>query len=133
MKRRWCYTRDLFYIANFSNSRSKALWPSGLVNCLVRKKFGVQSPLWSMGFLIQNKSPPRHHRSLKLGSKLKYPNKNWNIIIGWSDTVWCYSLTLSWRESLSYRNQSIDLFYKSMDWFLYDRDLRHERVKQYFS
>ena len=31
--------------------------------------------------------------------------------------------------SLSYRNQPIDLQSKSMDWFLYDRDLRHERVK----
>ena len=30
--------------------------------------------------------------------------------------------------SLSYRNHSIDLQDKSMDWFLYDRDLRHERV-----
>ena len=39
------------------------------------------------------------------------------------------SLILSWRRSLSYRNQSIDLLYKSMHWFLYDRDLRHERVK----
>ena len=29
----------------------------------------------------------------------------------------------------SYRNQSIDLQSKSMDWFLYDRDLRNERVK----
>ena len=38
-------------------------------------------------------------------------------------------LTLSWRRSLSHRNQSIDLLRKSMDWFLYDRDLRHERVK----
>ena len=28
--------------------------------------------------------------------------------------------------SLSYRNQSIDLFCKSMDWFIYDRDFRHE-------
>ena len=27
-----------------------------------------------------------------------------------------------------HRNQSIDLFCKSMGWFLYDRDLRHERV-----
>ena len=36
---------------------------------------------------------------------------------------------LSWRRSLSYRNQSIDLLYKSMEWFLYDRDLRHETVK----
>ena len=35
---------------------------------------------------------------------------------------------LLWR-SLSYRNQSIDLQSRSMDWFLYDRELRHERVK----
>ena len=37
-------------------------------------------------------------------------------------------LTLSWRRPLSYRNQSIDLQSKSMDWFLYDNGLRHERV-----
>ena len=30
---------------------------------------------------------------------------------------------------LSYRNQSIDLLSKSMDWFLYDNGLHHERVK----
>ena len=29
---------------------------------------------------------------------------------------------------LSYRNQSIDLRSKSMDWFLYDDGIRHERV-----
>ena len=39
------------------------------------------------------------------------------------------SLTLSWRWPLSYRNQSTDLLRKSMDWFLYDNGLRHERVK----
>ena len=38
-------------------------------------------------------------------------------------------LTLSWRRSLSYRNQSIDLRSESMDWFLYGNGLRHERVK----
>ena len=38
------------------------------------------------------------------------------------------NLTPSWRRLLSYRNQSIDLPSKSMDWFLYDNDLRHERV-----
>ena len=38
-------------------------------------------------------------------------------------------LTLSWWRPLSYRNQSIDLQSKSMDWFLYDNGLRHERVK----
>ena len=37
-------------------------------------------------------------------------------------------LTLSWRRPLSYRNQSIDLGSKSMDWFLYDNGLRHDRV-----
>ena len=38
-------------------------------------------------------------------------------------------LTLLWRRSLSYRNQFIDLLWKSIDWFLYDRDPRHERIK----
>ena len=38
-------------------------------------------------------------------------------------------LTLSWRRLLPYRNQSIDLLCKSMDWFLYDKGLPHERVK----
>ena len=40
------------------------------------------------------------------------------------------TLTLSWRRPLSYRNQSIDLRSKSIDWFLYDNGLRHERVKR---
>ena len=38
-------------------------------------------------------------------------------------------LTLSWWRPLSYRNQSIDLQSKSVDWFLYDNGLHHERVK----
>ena len=38
-------------------------------------------------------------------------------------------LTLLWRRPLSYRNQSIDLLRKSIDWFLYDNGLRHKRVK----
>ena len=37
-------------------------------------------------------------------------------------------LTLSWRRPSLYRNQSIDLRNKSMDWFLYDNGLRHETV-----
>ena len=35
-------------------------------------------------------------------------------------------LTLSGQRSLSYRNQSIDLLCKSMEWFLYDNGLCHE-------
>ena len=44
------------------------------------------------------------------------------------DCFWI-QLTRSWRRSLSYSNQSIDLLGKSMNWFIYDRDLRYERVK----
>ena len=43
------------------------------------------------------------------------------------------ALTLSWRKSLSNRNQPIDLPYKSVDWFLHDRDFRHEIVKNQLS
>ena len=39
-------------------------------------------------------------------------------------------LTLSWRRPMSYRNQSIDLLRNSVDWFLYDIGLRHERVNK---
>ena len=42
------------------------------------------------------------------------------------------SLNLPWRRSLSYWNQSIDLLSKSVDWFLCDKDLRHERIKTVF-
>ena len=38
-------------------------------------------------------------------------------------------LTLSLWRSLSCRNQFIDLLSKSTDWFLYDKNLRQERVK----
>ena len=38
-------------------------------------------------------------------------------------------LTLLRRKSLSYRIQSIDLLYISVDWFLNDRDLCDDRVK----
>ena len=38
-------------------------------------------------------------------------------------------LTLSRRRTIAYRNQSINLLCKSMDWFLYDIGLRRERVK----
>ena len=39
-----------------------------------------------------------------------------------------FILTLLWRRSLSYRIQSIGFLCKSMHWFLYDGDFRHERV-----
>ena len=46
-----------------------------------------------------------------------------------SRCMWMKSvLNFSWQRSLLYRNQSIDLQNKSIDWFLYDRSFRHERV-----
>ena len=42
-----------------------------------------------------------------------------------------WSLTFSWWRSLSYRNQSIDFFRKSVDWFLYDNGLRHESFNRH--
>ena len=45
-------------------------------------------------------------------------------------TITSAYLTLSWRRPLSYRNQSIDLLRESMDWYLYDNGLRHERVSK---
>ena len=44
------------------------------------------------------------------------------------NTVNMFNLTLSWWWSQSCKNQSIDLLCKSMHWFLYERDLLHERV-----
>ena len=41
-------------------------------------------------------------------------------------------ITFSWLRSLSYRNQSIDLQSKSVDWFLHDKDLHHERVNSFW-
>ena len=42
----------------------------------------------------------------------------------------CSVLTSTWRRSLSYRNQSIDLQSKSMDWFLNDRDFSLGRITE---
>ena len=44
------------------------------------------------------------------------------------DIIGLSLLPLSRRRPLSYRNQSIGLLCNSLDWFLYDNGLRHERV-----
>ena len=69
-----------------------------------------------------------------------YPNffehitPNTYIFVGLTKSMNMYicetgTVTLSWRRPIWYRNQSIDLLFKSMDWFLYDIGLHHERVK----
>ena len=56
---------------------------------------------------------------------------NNNVPLTW----YLYSLILIylWGKSLSYRNQSSELLCKSMDWFLYHGDLRHEVVNEFIS
>ena len=52
------------------------------------------------------------------------------IDLKWDDRNSVYfPLTPSWQRSLPYRNQSIDLVSKSMDRFLYDTHLCHDRDK----
>ena len=58
---------------------------------------------------------------------------SWLVLkINWLVSLWwkVLALTLSWRRSLSYRNQSIDLQSKSMNWFLCYRDRRYRRGKK---
>ena len=52
-----------------------------------------------------------------------------NMLDRRAESILGNNLALTRRWCLSYRNQSIDLHSKSMDWFLYDKDLRHERIK----
>ena len=68
---------------------------------------------------------PENQRFFGVFRGYKIRTLAWNEF---KETKW--SLTLSWRRPLSYRNQSIDLQSKWMDWFLYDNGLRHERVKE---
>ena len=85
MKLRWCCARDLFWIANSSDHKSKVLWPSGLGNYLVCKKFAVQTLLRSLEFVAQNNL--EHDTITIWGISIK-------IETYWSDTVWCYLLNI---------------------------------------
>ena len=65
-------------------------------------------------------------------------NNSFFLASFWNQTPSCYHdwddcfciSCLSWQKFLSYRNQSIDLQNKSINWSLYDGSLHHERVKQ---
>ena len=68
--------------------------------------------------------------------------KDHNISIWWLfknfyDAVYSFILGLTLtplrRKSLPYRNQSIGLQRTSVDWFLYDRNFRHERANSHRS
>ena len=56
--------------------------------------------------------------------------EKWGQLTLFTHAIYLRFLTFSWRRPLPYRTQSIDLLHKSMDWFLCNNGLRHERVKQ---
>ena len=76
--------------------------------------------LWFVSKITKNNYRPRLLAEFTETQK-RYPNS--------LNKVSNLTLTLSRRRPLSYRNQSIDLGSKSIDWFLYDNGFRLERVK----
>ena len=54
---------------------------------------------------------------------MRFINEIWVLV-----HINCININSFMTESLSYSNQFIELLRKSMDWFLYDRGLHHERV-----
>ena len=70
--------------------------------------------------------PPCHFLLIAIESSLKIQKRAECL-----EELVSLTLTLPRRRPLSYRNQSIDLRSKSMDWFPYDNGLRLERVKYF--
>ena len=84
-----------------------------------------------LGLLVNIKSKRVLFCDLKqFGSLIRFVGANISFISETNDFLKNLNkvLTLSWWRPLSYRNHSIDLRSKSMDWFLYDNGLHHERV-----
>ena len=81
---------------------------------------------------------PEAYPTLSKGIKALHPGETYKsvtLLEGWliseyengsNDMIWLIKLTLSWQWYTSYRNKSK---VSNKDWFLYDSDQRHERVK----
>ena len=88
---------------------------------------------WSLGY-----APATLQFSMVFGQSslfilVKWPNhlKRHGFISSWTLLGFNFSLNSFMTEALSYRNNSIDFLCKSMDCFLCDNSLRHERVKSF--
>ena len=71
-KLRWRHDQDLSWIIS---SKSYGL-ADQVTTLYVSKRFLIQTLFWSLEFVIHEKSWAQHHRSVKLGSKLKYLDLN---------------------------------------------------------
>ena len=93
--------------------------------CLVKKKKLLD---------LQIYSPNSKNKENVIVNSKYYREQEHSCDIWWRQNCFVYlwigkHLILWWRRSLSCRNLFIDLLCKSTDWFIFDRDLRHERVK----
>ena len=73
---------------------------------LLSRFYSAHEPVSSLYSLLNPPAPPQKTSSENMNTESDYHD-----------------------GSLSYRDQFIDLQSKLNDWFLYDRELRHERVK----
>ena len=117
-----------------------------LANAFIESQFNYARLIWMFASKMAIKKICKlHHRTIKVVyneydksyEKLLEMNKSASIhqrhlqCLAMEVYKSLMHLTPSWWRLLSYRNHSIDLRSKSMDRFLYDNDLRHERVKTY--
>ena len=108
-----------FYASNYSSWKQNGVIFSPNVGKYGPEKLRMRtlftrciSDPYSISISAENIRKPKNFRGYK------------NEAFVWNE------LTLSWLRSLSYRNQSVDSLWKSMDWFLYDSDLLHKIVNQ---
>ena len=141
------------YRAQVNYVLSMKLTISCLNTCFRVRKFNKRMSKLLQEINLQVLRQPNRHPCRQTGqyiinrinnrriNNMQYRQNNFQIstVIKHKKAMWTESqllqafLTLSWRRPLSYRNQSICLQTKSMDRFLYDNGLRHEKVNNDFS
>ena len=145
----FCQTSMLLTVNYFSKNVPWRMFDKALImsvlltTCLLEKMTTVvQRHLYWMKIDKNNKKTPEMSKLIGIKDNIKnsilthvleynyiYVRSCFSAIKIWLVKKVIFFDTFSWWWSLSYRSQSIDLLFQSVDWFLYDRDLRHERVK----
>ena len=124
----------LFHIVPYFPKKTfnSLMWyASGNWNYEMVRSSHAQDFSFSVPVFIENSNSEKLHKYFRNSPAIEYFQCQYSSskTLLKCDSLLDFLLTSSWRRSLSYTNQSIYLLFKSMDWFLYDRDLRHEWVK----
>ena len=133
VKHNWTYA-NLWYLSSHKKSISSH-------TSFIRYYTFKNSTIWQFDWqkFLASTHPSKIGKLLTTLMKVNISSSRWPIYSTWLELnklakfLRCelsekYILILSWWRSLSYRNQSSDFQSKSMDWFLYDKDLPHESV-----